>query len=125
MLSVGNTSTANNTINIENPRFFEYSNGPFLDQVLNLSFGWFKTLDRDQKKAYHSSLAIALEQGNPGQIVKWYENDASGYVRVVWILPDTIGYCKRLHIEAIAYSTRKNFQVTACFNEVDNRWTWN
>jgi len=125
VLWVGNTSTSNaNPINIENPRFFNHVNGPLVDQLVNLSFGWFKTLDSAQKKAYFSSIAIALEEANPGQIVKWYQNDASGAVRVVWLLPDSVGYCKRLHIETIAYSTQKIAQATACFNEVDNRWWW-
>ena len=125
MLSVGNISNAEaQSINIENPRFFELVNGSLDQKILNLSFGWFKTLDPEQKKAYLSSIAIALEEANPGQFVKWYENNASGSVRVAWLLPDSIGYCKRLHIEAIAYNTQKNFQVTACFNDVDNRWRW-
>lgn len=112
------------TIDIVNPKFFENVNGSLADKVLNVSFGWFKSLDDEQKRAYHSSIAIALEEANPGQYVKWYENNASGTVRVAWLLPDSIGYCKRLHIEAIAYSTQKNFQVTACFNDVDKRWRW-
>ncbi len=124
-LLAGNTSNVNaQSINIENPRFFELVNGSLDQKLLNLSFGWFKTLDSEQKKAYLGSIAIALEEANPGQFVKWYENNASGSVRVAWILPDSIGYCKRLHIEAIAYNTQKNFQMTACFNDVDNRWRW-
>lgn len=125
MLSVGNMSNSNaQTIDIENPRFFENSNGNLADRIYNLSFGWFKTLDYDQRKAYLSSIAIALEEANPGQFVKWYEKNASGSVRVVWILPDSIGYCKRLHIETIAYETLKTSQVTACFNDVHNKWRW-
>lgn len=125
MLLVGNMSSVNaQTIDIVNPKFFENVNGSLADKVLNVSFGWFKSLDDEQKRAYHSSIAIALEEANPGQYVKWYENNASGTVRVAWLLPDSIGYCKRLHIEAIAYSTQKNFQVTACFNDVDKRWRW-
>jgi hypothetical protein len=124
-LSVTSTSNASNQIiDIENPRFFDYSSGSFEQQIFNLSFGWFKTLDKEQRKAYLSSLVLALEEANPGQYVKWYESNASGSVRVAWILPDSMGYCKRLHIEAIAYNTRKNYQVTACFNGVDNRWRW-
>lgn len=125
MLLAGNTSNADaQSINIENPRFFELVNGPLENKILNFSFGWFKTLNADQRKAYLGSIAIALEEANPGQFVRWYESDASGSVRVAWILPDSIGFCKRLHIETIAYNTQKNFQVTACFNDVDNRWRW-
>ena len=126
LLLVTNTSNVNaqSVIDISNPRFFTNTNGPVGRQVANLTFGWFKTLDDEQKRAYYSSIAIALEEANPGQFVKWYENNASGSVRVAWILPDSVGFCKRLHIEAIAYNVRKELQTTACFNEVDNRWMW-
>lgn len=125
MLLVGNTSTTNaSTVEIENPRFYnEYADMP-LARVINTSFGWFKTLDSEQKQAYYSTIILALEEAQPGQFVRWYKNDASGIVRIAWQYPHNGSVCKRLHIETIAYSTAKTAQVTACYNEIDNRWNW-
>ena len=66
-LLVMNTSTNAQTINIENPRFYQDVSGSNLRQILNISFGWFKTLDNDQKEAYYSSMILALEEAQPGQ----------------------------------------------------------
>jgi hypothetical protein len=119
-----NTSTNAQTINIENPKFYPETNGPLLEQILNISFGWFKGLDADQKDAYYSSLILALEEVQPGQFSRWYKNNASGTVRVAWQFPRNGALCKRLHVSVIAHNMQKNLQTTACFNEVDNRWHW-
>lgn len=123
-LLVMSTSINAQTINIDNPRFYNEVNGPFLKQVLNVSFGWFKTLDKEQKEAYYSSMIVALEEAQPGQSARWYRNDASGTIRVAWQEPRNGTVCKRLHISIIAYDTIKNMQTTACFNDVDNNWLW-
>lgn len=118
------TSVNAQTISLGNPRFYNEVNGPFLRQVLNISFGWFKTLDNEQKEAYYSSMIVALEEAQPGQSARWYRNNASGTIRVAWQEPRNGSICKRLHISIIAYDTLKNMQTTACFNEVDNDWIW-
>lgn len=123
-LLVMNTSTNAQTINIENPRFYQDVSGSNLRQILNISFGWFKTLDNDQKEAYYSSMILALEEAQPGQSARWYRNNASGTVRVAWQEPRNGSVCKRLHISVIAHDLLKNMQTTACFNEVDNTWSW-
>lgn len=123
-LLVMSTSINAQTINIENPRFYSDVNGSYLTKILNLSFGWFKTLDDEQKEAYYSSMILALEEAQPGQFARWYRKEASGSVRVAWQEIRNEGICKRLHISVIAYNTAKNIQTTACFNEVDNRWSW-
>lgn len=118
------TNTLTHASTLDNPRFYHDTNGPILRQVLNISFGWFKTLDSAQKEAYYSSIAIALEEAQPGEFARWYKNNASGMTRVVWLHSSSMGFCKRLHINVIAHSEEKNFQRTACFNDVDNRWRW-
>lgn len=123
-LLVMSTSVNAQTISISNPRFVNEVNGSYLRQVLNLSFGWFKTLDNEQKEAYYSSMIVALEEAQPGQSARWYRNNASGTIRVAWQEPRNGSVCKRLHISIIAYDTQKNMQTTACFNDVDNDWTW-
>ena len=119
-----NTSSNAQTINIENPKFYESTNGSLLSQIIDVSFGWFKGLDSEQKTAYYSSLILALEEVQPGQFARWYKNNASGTVRVAWQYPKNGVMCKRLHIHLIAHDAEKNMQTTACFNEVDNRWHW-
>lgn len=123
-LLVTSTSINANPINIENPRFYSDTNGSTLGQIINVSFGWFKTLDNSQKEAYYSSMILALEESQPGQFARWYRNNASGSVSVAWQEIRNGTVCKRLHISVIAYDTMKNMQTTACFNEVDNTWNW-
>ena len=124
LLLAMNTFSNAQTINIENPKFYESTNGSLLNQIIDVSFGWFKGLDSEQKTAYYSSLILALEEVQPGQFARWYKNNASGTVRVAWQYPKNGVMCKRLHIHLIAHDAEKNMQTTACFNEVDNRWHW-
>jgi hypothetical protein len=119
-----NTCVNAQTVNIENPSFHNDNSRSHLGQIINTSFGWFKTLDNDQKEAYYSSMILALEEAQPGQIARWYRNNASGTVRVAWQELHNGSVCKRLHISLVAYNTMKNMQTTACFNEVDNTWNW-
>lgn len=112
------------TINIENPKFHTQTYGSLLEQILNVSFGWFKGLDADQQAAYYSTLILALEEAQPGQFSRWYKNNASGTVRVAWQYPKNGTLCKRLHINLIAHNTQRAVQTTACFDEVDDRWHW-
>lgn len=109
---------------IENPRFFNGTDKSVWQRVLNISFGWFKTLDQEQKTAYYGSIVLALEEAEVDHFVRWYKNGASGMIRVAWIRPSNTGFCKRLHFNVIAYNTEQNFQNTVCFNDVDNRWYW-
>jgi hypothetical protein len=124
MLLVMNTSTNANTVNIENPKFYDSVSGDLLEQIINVSFGWFKELDADQKTAYYSSLILALEEVQPGQYSRWYKNNASGTVRVAWQYPKNGSLCKRLHISLIAHNAQRDMQTTACFNDIDNKWHW-
>ena len=124
MLLVMNTSTNANTVNIENPKFYDSVGGDLLEQIINVSFGWFKELDADQKTAYYSSLILALEEVQPGQYSRWYKNNASGTVRVAWQYPKNGSLCKRLHISLIAHNAQRDMQTTACFNDIDNKWHW-
>ena len=119
------TSINAQTVNISNPTFYNDVSGAYLRQILNMSFGWWnKTLDSDQKEAYYSSMIVALEEAQPGQMARWYKNNASGTVRVAWQEPRNGSICKRLHISIIAFETLKNMQTTACFNETENNWMW-
>lgn len=121
ILTASNTALANN---IENPQFFEYRNGGFFNNLVDLSFGWFKTLDDEQKIAYNQAIAHAVFYADNGQAVKWYKNNASGSVVPAMTWPSSAGYCRRIHIQAIAHGVEKTMKATACFNEVDNRWIW-
>jgi surface antigen len=106
------------------PRFFEYRSGGFVNRLADLSFGWFKTLDKEQKDAYNSAISHAVMFAENGKQVTWYKNDASGAAMPVMTWPNGSGYCRRIYIQAIAFSIEKTMTTTACFNDVDNRWTW-
>lgn len=109
---------------LQEPRFFEYRSGEFVNRLVELSFGWFKTLDHEQRMAYDQAITHALLYAENGQSVKWYRNGASGQAVVSATWPGGGGYCRRIYIQAIAYGVEKNMKATACFNDVDNRWTW-
>lgn len=109
---------------INNPRFFEYRGGPVLSEIVNLSFGWFKTLDEEQKSAYYQSITHAVMYAENGQKVEWYQGNASGYALPVMTWPNGSGYCRRMYIQAIAYNTERTMQRTACFDNPNSKWRW-
>ena len=106
------------------PKFFEYSSGGFINRLTDLTFGWWKTLDTEQKESYHSALNHALMYSDNGQKVTWYKKDASGIAMPVMTWPNGNGYCRRMYIQAIAYGVEKTMSATACFDDVNNRWQW-
>ena len=95
-----------------------------MNRLSDMSFGWFKSLNTTQKEAYHSALNHAIVFSENGQAVKWYESDASGYAVPVITWPTGNGYCRRVHIQAIAHNVEKTMTATACFNEINNKWQW-
>jgi hypothetical protein len=109
---------------LSNPQFFNYRGGSFWNQLSDFSFGWFKTLDNQQKAAHQSAVVHALMYADNGQKVTWYESDASGYAMPAMTWPSGSGYCRRLHIQAIAYNTEKTMTATACYSEAEKRWQW-
>jgi len=111
-------------VEANNPHFFEYRSGGFINRLFDLSFGWFKTLDSEQKEAYHSSINHAVMYADNGQRVQWYQGNASGYAMPAMTWPSGNGYCRLVHIQAIAYNIEKTMSATACFDDVNNRWQW-
>jgi surface antigen len=59
-----------------------------------------------------------------GQVVRWYENNASGESVPVMTWPTGSGYCRRIHIQTIAYNTEKTASATACFENANSSWRW-
>lgn len=119
--------TASNPVyanEIENPRFFNYRSGEWTNRLVDLSFGWFKTLDDEQKLAYNQAITHAVLFSNDGEVVRWYKKNASGMAVSSATWPSGAGYCRRVYIQAIAYNVEKTMKATACLNEADNRWTW-
>ena len=109
---------------INNPRFFEYRSDSFINEVVHLSFGWFKTLNTDQKSAYAQSLTHAVMFAENGQKVEWYRDSASGFATPVMTWPTGSGYCRRIHVQAIAHGVEKNLSQTACFDNAHTNWRW-
>jgi surface antigen len=121
MLLAVSTVQAND---INNPKFFEYRSESFINEAITVSFGFFKTLDDDQKSAYHQALTHAVMFAENGQIVEWYRDGASGYARPVLTWPTGSGYCRRIHVQAIAHGVEKTLSQTACFDNAHTNWQW-
>jgi surface antigen len=111
-------------VEAENPKFFEYRAGGFTNRLVDITFGWFKTLNNEQKEAYHSAVNHAIMYSDNGQSVQWYRGNASGYAVPVMTWPISNGYCRRVHIQAIAYGIEKTMTATACLDDINNRWQW-
>lgn len=109
---------------ISDPRFFEYRSGNFSNNLIELTFGWFRTLDDDQKEHYYRSLMHAVMAAENGEKVSWYKRNASGYAIPVHTWPTGSGYCRRIHIQAIAHGTEKTMAATACFDNAQDNWRW-
>ena len=121
MLLAASPAIAND---INDPKFFEYRSGNFVNRLVDVSFGWFKSLDREQKEAYHQSIHHAVMMAENGQRVTWYKNDASGFAAPVFTWPNGNGYCRRIHIQTIAYGMEKTQSATACFDNAHTNWRW-
>ena len=109
---------------IVEPRFFEYRSGSFVNQLITMSFGWFKTLDEEQKSAYDQSLYHAVMTAENGEKVSWYRNNASGFAVPVMTWPTGSGYCRHMHVQAIAYGIEKTMSATACYDNSQDNWRW-
>jgi surface antigen len=109
---------------LNNPRFFDYRGGPLIDNAIVFSFGWFRTLSDAQKDSYSQSISHAVMFAENGQAVEWYKDDASGVTVPVMTWPTGSGYCRRIHIQAIAYNTEKTMSRTACYNNSSRNWRW-
>jgi surface antigen len=117
------TSTPALATDVNNPKFFDYRGGPVASELLNIAFGWFKTLDDEQKSAYYQSITHAVMYAENGQRVEWFQGNASGYALPVMTWPNGSGYCRRVYIQAIAYNTERTMHRTACFNN-NTKWQW-
>lgn len=109
---------------IDQPRFFAYRAGGFVNHLVDISFGWFKTLDSEQKAAYNQAITHAVMFAENGQKVTWYQNNASGVAVPVMTWPSSNGYCRRIYIQAIAYNVEKTMAATACFDDTYEQWRW-
>lgn len=100
------------------------SNLAYADQMRTLSFGFWKTLDDEQMKAYYATLRMAVLDADNGQAVRWYLNNASGSATPVFTRPTSFGYCRRIHVQVIAHGVERLFQETVCYNNATRQWQW-
>jgi hypothetical protein len=56
--------------------------------------------------------------------LKWYEGRASGTAVPVMTWPTGSGYCRRIHLQTIAYGQEKTMSQTACFQNIQDKWRW-
>lgn len=106
------------------PQFFEYRSGNFTNQLLTMTFGWFKTLNDADKEKYHAAINHAIFFAEDGHKIIWYGNEASGMAMPVMTWPTGSGYCRRIHIQASAYSMTKTMTASACYQNGTDNWTW-
>lgn len=109
---------------INNPRFFQYTAGTFVNHLVEISFGWFARLNETQSDAYQQSITQAVMFAENGAAVRWYSGDASGVSVPVVTWPTGSGYCRRMHIQAIAHNTQRTMSATACFDNSTEMWRW-
>ena len=109
---------------LDNPSFVDYRSGRFGNRLVDMTFSWFRTLNDVQKEAYDTAINQAVMSAENGQTVRWYESEASGEVTPVMTWPRGDGYCRRIHIQAIAYNVEKTMSATACYSEIQERWQW-
>jgi surface antigen len=109
---------------VDNPSFVDYRGGSFGNQLADMTFSWFRKLDSVQKQAYDTAVNQAVMRAENGQTVRWYESEASGEVTPVMTWARGDGYCRRMHIQAIAYNIEKTMSATACYSDVQGRWQW-
>lgn len=107
-----------------NPRFFEYRSSGVINNIFDVSFGWFKKLSDEEKIVYHQSIIHAISYAENGESVTWFQGRASGRTVPVMTWPTGSGYCRRVHIAVNSYSITKDMSVTACYNELQDRWSW-
>jgi len=122
LAATSSSAFANN--DIKNPRFFEYRGGSFINELITVSFGWFKTLSTDQKDAHTQAVTHAVMYAENGKEVAWYRGDASGVAVPVMTWPTGSGYCRRIHVQVIAYNTEKIMSQTACYSNASTNWQW-
>lgn len=123
LLILGAISTAS-AQSINNPRFFEYRGGTFVNQLADVGFGYFRTLKGEQKDAYLQAITHAVMYAKNGEPVQWYKGDASGVAVPVMTWPAGAGFCRRIHTQVIAYNIVKDLSQTACFSNASSDWRW-
>lgn len=121
LLSGSITATADT---IDNPKFYSYSGTSFTNRLSDITFGWFRRLDPDQRAEYNQSITHAVMFAENGQKVSWYRKNASGYAVPVHTWPTGSGYCRRIHIEVIAFNQKKTKTATSCLSNSNNTWRW-
>jgi surface antigen len=109
---------------LSNPRFFEYRSGDFVNEILVLSFGWFKTLDDNEKHAYFSAINHAVFYAEDGQEVRWNQGKAWGLAMPAVTWSTGGGYCRRIHVQASKYGQTKTMSRTACYQVGLDQWKW-
>lgn len=110
---------------IYNPKFFQYEgSGLIIRDLIDISLGWFKRLDDNQKAKHAEAITHSLLYTENGQSVTWYQGNASGMARVVMTWPTGSGYCRRLHTQVIAFNTERTLAATACYHNSSGKWRW-
>lgn len=111
---------------IASPAFadpFEY-NSTISYPDSEISFGWFKTLDKEQMQAYYSSMTHALMYAENGQKVQWARGNATGYAVPVYTNTNGSGYCRRIQASVWAFNKQQVFSETACYDNALDTWRW-
>jgi predicted HAD superfamily Cof-like phosphohydrolase len=100
-----------------------------LADILYVVYGAGDCFGVDLDEAYqivHSSnmTKICKSEDEAIKTVEWYKSNASGIAIPVMTWPNSSGYCRRLHIQTIAYNVEKTISRTACYNNSSRNWQW-
>lgn len=109
---------------ITDPQFFNYNSNNFTNRLIEFSFGWFRKLSDEENAAHNQGIQHALLYAENGEAVSWFTGKASGYSKPVVTWPTGSGYCRRLHVQAVAYGIEKAMSATACYSNAHDNWTW-
>jgi hypothetical protein len=103
---------------------FSYNSGLFYNNLNEPSFGWFKKLNPEQLAEHYQSVFHSLQYAENGHTVSWYRQDASGKATAVFTWPTGNGFCRKLHIETIAFNKKVVQTPTACYRNSFEMWEW-
>jgi surface antigen len=92
----------------------------------NMTKFFSKRLKPEDQALHSQSVYHALSNLENGETVEWFNDrtDAQGKAKIVYTFPANGSICRRVHSWVRFGVDSKNFEDTACFNNVLNTWNF-